>query len=96
MDQQTITKEMMNFNKMLFDNSFNAISAIQDQSGKMIAAFVDKAAWLPDDGKKAITDYLLAYTKGRDDFKTVADAKYEEVANYFMKKENIATHRMKK
>jgi len=96
MDQQTISKEMMNFNKMLFDNSFNAISVIQDQSEKMITAFMDKATWLPAEGEKAITDWISAYKKGRDDFKTATNAKYEEVANYFMKKENTATPGMKK
>lgn len=96
MDQQQITREMIGFNKSVLDNTFNAISAIQDQSASMFTAFMDKANWLPDDGKKAITDWVSAYKKGRNDFKAATDEKYEKVANYFIRKENTGSPGMKK
>ncbi|MEN6359937.1 MAG: hypothetical protein ABFD59_07770 [Smithella sp.] len=85
MDQRQIAKGMIEFNKSLLDNTFSAISTIQDQSAKMFTDFMDKANWLPDDGKKAINNWLAAYKKGRDDFKTATDEKYEKVANYFLR-----------
>lgn len=85
MDQQKITQEMIKFNKSVLDNTFNALSTIQDQSAKMFTDFMDKANWLPDDGKKAINNWLAAYKKGRDDFKAATDEKYEKVANYFIR-----------
>ena len=85
MDQRQITKGMIEFNKSVLDNTFSAISTIQDQSAKMFTDFMDKANWLPDDGKKAINDWLAAYKKGRDDFKTATDEKYEKVAKYFLR-----------
>jgi len=85
MDQRQITKGMIEFNKSVLDNTFNAISTIQDQSAKMFTDFMDKANWLPDDGKKAINNWLAAYKKGRDDFKTTTEEKYEKVANYFLR-----------
>ncbi len=96
MDQQQITKEMMEFNKSIFDNTFNTITSIQDQSEKMLNSFMEKALWLPDDGKKAIKDWISAFKKGRDDFKTATDEKYETVADYFLKKGNLASPGMKK
>lgn len=96
MEQQQIIKEMIKFNKSVMDNTFNSISTIQDQSTRMFTAFMDKASWLPAEGKKAITDWLSTYKKGRNDFKTATDDKYEKVANYFIKKENTETSRMKK
>ncbi len=72
----------MEFNKSLFDNKFHAIGRIYDQSEKMFTAFMDKAAWLPDDGKKAITAWVSAYKKGLDDFKTATNDKYQELVNY--------------
>ena len=83
MDQQQIVREMIEFNKSVLDNMFNAISTIQDQSAKMFTAFVDKANWLPDPREKAINDWVAAYKEGRDDFKTATDEKYEKVADYF-------------
>jgi hypothetical protein len=96
MDQQQITREMMAFNKSVMDNTFNAISTIQDQSAMMFTAFMDKAGWLPTDGKKAIADWISSYKKGRDDFKAATDEKYEKVAEYFTKKENIWNPKTKK
>ncbi len=83
MDQRLITKEMIEYNKSVLDNTFNAIGTIQDQWAKMFTDFMDKVKWLPDDGKKAVNDWLAAYKKGRDDFKTATDEKYEKVADYF-------------
>ena len=85
MDQQKITQEMIKFNKSALDDTFNTITTIQDQSARMFTAFMDKAHWLSDDGKKAINDWLAAYKKGRDDMKAATDEKYEKVANYFMR-----------
>lgn len=96
MDQQQIIREMIKFNKLVLDNTFNAISTIQDQSARMFTDFMDKANWLPDDGKKAINDWVSAYKKGRIDFKTATDEKYEKVANYFLRQENSGISGMKK
>jgi hypothetical protein len=96
MDQQLITKDMMAFNKSIFDNTFNMISGIQDQSERMLTSFLDHASWLPDEGKKAITDWVSAYKKGRAEFKAATDEKYEKVTSYFIKKENNEISKMKK
>jgi|WetSurMetagenome_2_1015567.scaffolds.fasta_scaffold1828424_1 hypothetical protein len=95
MNQQQMTMEMIKFNKSVLDNTFNAISTIQDQSEKIFTTFMDKANWLPDDGKKAINDWIAAYKRGRTDFKMATDAKYEKVANYFMKQTDTGTSGMK-
>lgn len=96
MDQRQITKGMIEFNKSVLDNTFNALSTIQDQSAKMFADFMDKANGLPDVGEKAINDGLAAYKKGRDEIKTATDDKYEKVANYFTRGENTGASAMKK
>jgi hypothetical protein len=96
MDNQQITGKMLEFNKSVFDSTFKMIIAIQDQSECMLTSFMDKATWLPDDGKKAITDWISTYKKARNDFQAVADDKYEKVANYFSKIENTANATTKK
>lgn len=96
MDQQQISREMLKLNKSVMDNTFSTISNIHDQSAKMFTALMDKSAWLPDDGKKAITTWFSAYKKGCDDFKTAIDDKYEIFANHFIKKENTENTAMKK
>jgi hypothetical protein len=83
MEQKQIARQMMEFNKTAFDNSFSAMSALQDQTEKLVLGFLDKAAWFPEEGKKAINDWVISYKKGREDFKAAADESYKKVADYF-------------
>jgi uncharacterized coiled-coil DUF342 family protein len=96
MDQQKIAKEMIEFNKSMLDSSFKTISAIQDQSEKMFMSVIEKANWLPDDGKRAINDWVAAYKKGRNEFKMATDEKYDKVATYFLKQESTQSPGAKK
>ena len=83
MDQKQIAKQMMEFNKTAFDNTFSAMIVLQDQTEKLVSRFLEKATWFPEEGKKAINDWIKTYTKGREDFKTAADESYKKVADYF-------------
>ena len=83
MDQKQIAKQMMEFNKTAFDNTFNAMAALQDQTEKLVFHFLEKAQWFPEDGKKTVNEWVKAYKKGREDFKASADASYKKVADYF-------------
>ncbi len=87
MEQKQIARQMMEFNKTAFDNSFSSMSALQDQTEKLVLSFLDKAAWFPAEGKKAVNDWVTSYKKGREDFKNAADENYQKVADYFAQTE---------
>jgi hypothetical protein len=83
MDQQKMFKQMMEFQKATFDNSFNAMSKLQEQGEMMVQTFIDQSPWLPEEGKKAIKDWIKAYQKGREDFKKTVDTNYQKVEDFF-------------
>jgi hypothetical protein len=85
MDQKQIAKQMMEFNKTAFDNTFSAMTVLQDQTEKLVFRFLEKAPWFPEDGKKAVNEWVKAYKKGREDFKITADESYKKVTDYFAK-----------
>lgn len=87
MDQKQIARQMMDFNKTAFDNTFNAMTILQDQTEKLVFRFLEKAPWLPVEGKNAINEWVNAYKKGREDFKKAADESYKKVTDYFTKAE---------
>lgn len=87
MDQKQIARQMIQFNKTAFDNSFNAMTMVYDQNEKMVGSFLQQAAWLPEEGRKAITDWMNAYKKGCDDFKKLVDENYQKVENFFSESE---------
>jgi len=82
MDNKQILKQMIQFNKTSFDNGFSAMKIAQEQGEKMLAAFLEQAAWLPEEGRKAIKDWIDAYKKGSDDFKSTMDDNYKKVEEF--------------
>jgi hypothetical protein len=75
-------KQMITFNKTAFDNSFNALVTLQEQTEKMVNAFMDQATWLPEEGKKVTLDWIQAYKKGCEDFKKVVDQNFKRVEDF--------------
>ena len=83
MDQNQIFKQMLDFNKATFDNSVNAMNMLQEQTEKTFNTFLEQAAWIPEEGKKAITDWVKAYKKGCEDFRKAVDENYKKVQEFF-------------
>jgi len=83
MDQGKITKQMIDFHKTTFDNTFNAMSILQEQTERMVNVFLEQSSWVPAEGRKAIEEWLKAYKQGRDNFKTTVDDSYKKVDDFF-------------
>jgi polyhydroxyalkanoate synthesis regulator phasin len=83
MEQKAILKQMIDFNKNTFDNSFNAMVMLQEQTEKMVNAFMDQATWLPEEGRKVINEWTKAYKKGCEDFRKAADENFKRVEDFF-------------
>ncbi|MCD6224078.1 MAG: hypothetical protein J7K32_00905 [Deltaproteobacteria bacterium] len=83
MDQSIFVKQFIDFNKATFNNMLSAIDMFQQQSEVMTASLLDQAAWVPDEGKKAIKDWVNSVKKGREDFKKVVDDNFSKVEDFF-------------
>jgi hypothetical protein len=83
MEPNQMLKQMLDFNKTAFDNSFNAMLTIQEQNEKMVNTFMEQATWIPEEGKKLIEEWIDTYKKGCVDFKKAADENYKKVTEYF-------------
>ena len=86
MDPKQIAKQMVDFNKTAFDNSFNAMCVVQDQAEKMFNSMMEQTAFFPEEGKKLINDWIKTCKKGREEFKTAADENYKKVDMFFLSK----------
>jgi polyhydroxyalkanoate synthesis regulator phasin len=87
MEPMKMARQMIEFNKSTFDNSFNAIVIMQEQTEKMVRSFLDQATWLPEEGKKVLHEWVAAYKKGRDEYKKAVDESFKKVENYFAQAE---------
>ena len=83
MDPNQMLKQMLEFNKTAFDNSFNAMLTIGEQNEKMVNTFLEQATLMPEEGKKLIKEWVETYKKGNQDFKKAADGNYKKVLDFF-------------
>ena len=83
MDSSKIAKQMIDFQKTTFDNTFNAMVLLQEQAESMASTILDQATWMPEEGRKAVNDWLKAYKKGREDFKKGVDENFTKVEDFF-------------
>lgn len=83
MDQKQVFKQMSDFNKTAFDNSFNAIVMLQDQAVSLSNTLLTQATWLPEEGKKAIDEWVKTYKTGQETFKKSVDESYNKIEDFF-------------
>jgi hypothetical protein len=80
MDKTWMAKQMIDFQKTAFDNTFNTMVMIQDHSEKMVNTFFNQADWFPEEGRKVIGQWTEIYKKGRDDMKSAVDENFDRLA----------------
>jgi hypothetical protein len=85
MEPLGFTKQMIDFYKATFDNTFNAMVMIQEQIEKVSGIALQQASWLPEEGIKAINEWTDAYKKSREEFKSLVDENFEKVEEFFSK-----------
>jgi hypothetical protein len=83
MEQAKMTRQMIEFYKTTFDNTFNAMMILQEQTEKMVGLFLEQSPWFPKEGKEAVNEWVKTYKRGRDTYKTSVDESYKKVKEYF-------------
>lgn len=78
METAKIAKQMIGFQKTVFDNSFNAMAIVQDQAETMINNFLGQFPGVTEDGKKQMNETYAYTKKARDDFKKAVDEGYTQ------------------
>ncbi len=86
MDTTQFTKQALEFQKTILENSFNAMIMVQDQTEKMINSCLNQLPLVTEDGKKSLQASIDMAKKARDDYKkSVYDGfnKIEELIYFF-------------
>ena len=83
MNQFSLAKQMLDFNRNTFDNTYGVMCQLQEQSEKMVTSWIEQAEWIPSEGKKAVADMSAMLKKGRDEFKKAVDENFGRVEAYF-------------
>lgn len=83
MDQKQIFRQMLDLNKMAFNNAFNAMVMVQDQTEFLANNMLNQSTGIPEEGKKAIRELVSACKLGVTEYKNTVDAAYKQVENFF-------------
>lgn len=83
MDQKQIFKQMVDFNRSAFNNAFNAMVMVQDQTETLSNTMLNQATWLPEEGKKALLEWVEAFKKGREEYKKTVEDAFKKVESFF-------------
>jgi polyhydroxyalkanoate synthesis regulator phasin len=83
MEPLKMAKQMIDFNKATFDNTFNAMVLLQEQTERMVGTLMEQATFLPEEGRKMLSEWLQSFKKGREEFKKTVDESFGKVEAYF-------------
>jgi hypothetical protein len=83
MDQKETAKQMIQYNKTIFENTFNSLTMLQDQMEKTMDLFMKQSAWLPAEGKKVFEEYSKACKMARENFKKAVDESFKKAEGFF-------------
>lgn len=73
MDFKKMNKDMMDFYKTTFDQSFGAMVMLQEQMERMTNLYWGQMLGIPEEAKKGLTEWTKSYKKNCEDFKKMVD-----------------------
>lgn len=79
MELTQMTKPMMDFQKLTFNNAFNTLILFQDQAEKLSRGFVEENPIVPERSKDALKELLDLGKKVRDDYKKNIDEGFKNL-----------------
>jgi hypothetical protein len=74
-----IAKQIIEFQKSAFDNSYDAIVMLQDQAEGVFNSMIGQAPWIPQKSMDIVDDWTQVLKTGRDAYKNLVDDGFESL-----------------
>lgn len=84
METNKITKQMIKFQKMSFNNWFTAMTLVQDQAVSAMDTMLGQTSWMPEDGRNAIQSWVGGIQDERNRFKGYVDNGFVSMEEAFI------------
>ena len=78
-----MAKQMVDFQKNLFDNAFNAVCTVQDQTEEMVNMMLKQMAWIPEESKDSVKNWAEMYKNARENYKKSVETGFEKLEEIF-------------
>lgn len=81
---ENYARQMIDFQKTTFDNTYNTIVKIQDQTEKMTLDVLGQMPWVTEEGKKALGESVRMFKNVRDDYRKVVTDGFVKMEELFV------------
>ena len=79
METAKFTKQMIDFQKAAFDNTYAGLTVFQDYTENMTNGFLIQFPWVTEEGKKPIENSFEIMKKYREDYKKMIDEGFDKL-----------------
>jgi Cft2 family RNA processing exonuclease len=86
METTQMAKQALGFQKTIFNNSFNAMVLVQEQTEKMLGSYIEKLPWVTEENKKSLETSVETGKKACADYKKAVDEGYAKFEDMLEKK----------
>jgi len=73
MEMSMITKQIIGFQKTMFENTYNGLTVLQDCSQNMMEGYIKQLPWMNDEHMKPFEDSFEFLKKARREYKDAVD-----------------------
>lgn len=75
--------QVLDFQKSTFNNTFNTLLKLQEQSEKIAESFMKDNTVIPDEGRKILDEWKLVMKKGQNEIKKSIDEGFSKAESFF-------------
>jgi hypothetical protein len=79
MEAEKLTKQMIEFQKTVFNNTFEIVMAVQDQSEEISRSWCEKNSILPDQSKKVMLEWGHIIKQSLKEYKKAINLGFETI-----------------
>ncbi len=79
METEKLAKQVIGFHRNVFDNSFNAIELLQDQTEKMFSTSLERIFHVPKEGRRMLDGWWKSYKTECNVLKKAVDKNFEKI-----------------
>jgi hypothetical protein len=86
MFENDMFKTMIELNRTAFNNGYNAVVTVQEQSEKMMNTFLENNGFMPKEGQKVVDQWVGLYKKGQNEYKKMVDDSFDSFEGFLKEK----------
>ena len=90
MEYSQIAKQTIDFQKSAFSGWYDAVVTVQDQASSAMEKMMDQVTWVPEEGRKAVQNWVNLCQEERVRFKSYVEAGFAGLEKHFAEETKTA------